>query len=149
MEGVRATNPGERKLEVLVMQSYICTRLCKSILISIPLVLISYHSFAGSLFPESDTGMILLSDFCKENVRNLAGYSENEKSLAMIISRSYICTNGDDEPEDPPFPIRLSKSCSIVDGVAHLFPNEEKLSFAEAWRFTEDIQSKFDYYHSE
>ncbi len=111
------------------MQSNICTRLWKSILISIPLVLISYHSFAGSPFPKTDTGMILLSDFCKENVRNLAGYSENEKSLAMIISRSYICTNGDDEPEDPPFPVRLSKSCSIVSGVAHLFSNEEKLQY--------------------
>ena len=29
------------------------------------------------------------------------------------------------------------------------FPNEEKISFAEAWRFTNDIQDKYDYYHSQ
>ena len=29
------------------------------------------------------------------------------------------------------------------------FPNEENVSFGEAWRFTNDIQDKYDYYHSQ
>lgn len=129
MDELRATHLVKRKLEVLVMHSYTPTRLWKVTLVSTLLLLVASRCFADSPFQKDDIGVVSLPDICGANIQELPEYADKERSLAMLVAGSYICTNGAEEPDDPPIPMRLSKSCSIVPGVAHLFQNEGKLQF--------------------